>query len=252
MTAESDLVVVEKLDGKVALVTLNRPGKHNAINEPMHQAIAEALRQLELDDDVNAVVLTGAGDKAFSAGYDVREMEVLDEDQTMLSCIRREEWWWAIASFGKPLIAAVNGYALGGGGMLATCADIRVGCPEFHYRITAVPYYGVMASWNLPQIVGMGIAMEWLMTGRAVEADEALRTGLLNHVVPRDQVVPKAVEIASLIARNPAPASRALKRLVHANIGRSFADGFEAENAVMHGELKPKSTSELFAKFLAK
>ena len=248
---KSDLLTVERLGKNVALLTLNRPEKLNALSQDLHRALYDTLGELAEDDSVGAVVLTGAGERAFSAGYDVRELEPLNETETLLSNLRREPYWTRIFDYPKPIVAALNGITFGGGAMLALCADIRVGCDETVFRVTAVPYAGVMATWNLAPLVGMGRAKEWLMTARPVEAQEGLASGLLNHVVPRSQVVDKAVEIAAQIAEYPAPAVSELKRLIHHNAGRSLAEGAEAENSVMHHALAPKRTSELFAEFLA-
>lgn len=248
---DSDLLIVERMTNGVALLTLNRPDKLNALSEELHRALHDALGELADDDAVGAIVLTGAGERAFSAGYDVRQLEPLNEVETLHSNLKREPYWSRMFNFPKPIVAALNGITFGGGAMLALCADIRVGCNETVFRVTAVPYAGVMATWNLAPLVGMGRAKEWLMTARPVEAQEGLTSGLLNHVVPRSDVVEKAVEIAAQIAEYPAPAVSELKRLIHDNAGRSLSDGAEAENSVMHHALAPKSTSELFAEFLA-
>ncbi|MGW4337512.1 enoyl-CoA hydratase/isomerase family protein [Rhodococcus koreensis] len=247
----SELLIVDRPTSGVAVLTLNRPDKLNALSECLHRAIHDTLGELADDDSIGAVVLTGAGDRAFSAGYDVRELEPFNEAETLLSNLKREPYWTRIFDYPKPIVAALNGITFGGGAMLALCADIRVGCDETVFRVTAVPYAGVMATWNLPPLVGIGRAKEWLMTARPVEAQEGLATGLLNHVVPRAEVVDKAIEIAAQIAGHPPRAVSELKQLIHANAGRSLADGAEAENSVMHHALAPKSTSELFAGFLA-
>ncbi|KAA9157334.1 enoyl-CoA hydratase/isomerase family protein [Amycolatopsis acidicola] len=246
----ADVLLVERRD-RVAVLTLNRPDKLNALNQELHRALYDVFGELAGDESIGAIVVTGAGERAFSAGYDVRELEPLDEAETLMSNLRREPYWARIFDFPKPVVAALNGFTLGGGAMLALCADVRIGCRRTVFRVTAVPYLGVMATWNLPPLVGMGRAKEWLMTARPVEADEGLAAGLLNHVVPDDEVVAKAIEVAAAIAGHPPAALSELKRLIHDNAGRSLPDGAEAENSVMHHALAPKSTSELFAGFLA-
>jgi 2-(1,2-epoxy-1,2-dihydrophenyl)acetyl-CoA isomerase len=247
----STLLVTRPADG-VALVTLNRPEVHNALSLAMHGEIDAALTELEADEDVRAVVLTGAGAKAFSAGYDVREMEAYDEDQMVLDYVRREPWMWHIASCRKPLVGAINGYAYGGGAVIAIATDIRIGCPRTVFRVTASAYGGVNASWSLPPIVGFAKAKEWLLTGRAVPADEALAAGLLNHLVEGERVLPVAVEVASLIAANPARATQAVKAQIHHNLGLAYEDAHRAESWMMSHELRPGRVSTLFSAFLAK
>lgn len=242
-------VVVSRPEPAVALITLNRPEKRNAMNLPTFEALDGRLTELERDPSVSAVILTGAG-PVFSAGYDVREMSGLDEAGTMLDYQRREPWMWHLANLSKPLVAALNGPAYGGGAVMAMCADIRIGCPASSFRVTAVPYGGLNATWNLPLIVGWGRAKEWLLTGRVVSSEEALTAGLLNHLVDEREVLPRSIEMAAAIASNPSAASRALKTVVHENVGRRFIDAYAAENAMIHAQLKPGRTDELFRSFL--
>jgi enoyl-CoA hydratase/carnithine racemase len=245
-------LLVSRPAAGVAVVTLNRPEVHNALSLELHGEIDAVLTDLEADDDVRAIVLTGAGGKAFSAGYDVREMEGFDEDQMVLNYIRREPWMWHIASCRKPLVGAVNGYAYGGGAVIAIATDVRIGCPRTVFRVTASAYGGVNASWSLPPIVGFAKAKEWLLTGRAVPADEALAAGLLNQLVDQEQVLPAAVEVAALIAANPAPATQAVKAMIHHNLGLAYQDAHRAESWMMSHELRPGRVSTLFSAFLAK
>lgn len=245
------LLLTRPADG-VALVTLNRPEVHNALSFELHGEIDAVLTELEADDDVRAIVLTGAGAKAFSAGYDVREMEGFDEDAMLLGNIRREPWMWHIASCRKPLLAAVNGHAYGGGAVIAIAADIRIGCSRTVFRVTASAYGGVNASWSLPPIVGFAKAKEWLLTGRKVDADEALGAGLLNQRVGDDEVVPATLQIASLIAANPGQATRAVKAMIHHNLGLGYQDAHRAESWLMSHELRPGRVSTLFSAFLTR
>jgi enoyl-CoA hydratase/carnithine racemase len=177
-------------------------------------------------------------------------MSGLDEEGTLLDYQRREPWMWHLANLAKPVIAAVNGVAYGGGAVMAICADIRIGCPGSAFRVTAVPYGGLNATWNLPLIVGWGRAKEWLLTGRVVPATEALAAGLLNHLVEETEVVPRSVEMAAAIASNPPAASQALKSVMHENIGRRLVDAYAAENTTLHTRLPPGRTDELFKNFL--
>ena len=246
------LLLLERPLAGVALIRLNRPDVRNAINLPMQAALDALLTELEADESVRAVVLTGAGDKAFSAGYDVREMQVFDRDQILLAQLRREPWIWHIAHYSKPLLGAINGAAHGAGAIIAAALDIRVGGPRTEFRFTATSYGGANNTWQLPPIVGFAKAKEWLLSARRIKADEALQAGLLNHHVADDAVLGKTLEIAAEIAAHPPLAVRQTKALIHDNLGRSYAEAYRAENAVMMNELAPQPPGQLFEKFLNK
>jgi enoyl-CoA hydratase/carnithine racemase len=252
MSDASDVLLTDRPAEGVALLTLNRPGDLNALNRQLHGAIDRALGELEDDPSVRAVVMTGAGDRAFSAGYDVKELAGNDADQMLLDYLAREPWMWHVATCRKPVVAAVNGYAWGGGSVIATGADVRVGCSKTSFKVTAARYGGVNASWSLPTVVGVARAKEWLLTAREVGPDELLAAGWLNHLVADDQVVPKAVELASMIAANPPPATEATKELLNASIGRSLGDSQRNETVRLVTDLRPGRVSELFQTFLAK
>ncbi|MGQ0700406.1 MAG: enoyl-CoA hydratase/isomerase family protein [Panacagrimonas sp.] len=245
-----NLLIARPADG-VCTITLDRPEVRNAISTAMQLELDTALRELERDDSVRAIVLTGAGDKAFSAGYDVKELEAYDEDRMLLNYLERQPLVWYLASYAKPLIGAINGPAHGGGAIVATALDIRVGCSRTNFRFTAAAYGGANNTWQLPHVVGVAKALEFVMTSRRIGAEEALQAGLLNHVVANDRVLAKAVEIAAQIAANPAAAVCWHKALIRANIGRSYEESYRAENAVMNNELRPGRPGQLFQAFLA-
>ena len=170
------------------------------MNRRLFSEIDEAVTQLENDDDVHAIIFTGAGERAFSAGADIHEMaEHAKSDNPPPPDPRRPEYSWHIATARKPTIGALNGLAYGGGAVLASSFDIRVGCERTRFRFLAVQYGRVNSTWSLPQQVGWPLAKELLFTARVVEAEEAHRIGLLNHLVPSDQLMDKAMELAGLI-----------------------------------------------------
>lgn len=251
MTTNAPTIRVSRPADGVALVTLDRPAVRNAITTPMQRELDAVLRDLRGNDAVRAIVVTGAGDKAFSAGYDVKELEAYDEDTMLVNYLERQGLMQAIAEFPKPLIGAVNGAAHGGGAILASVLDIRVGGTRTDFRFTAAAYGGVNNTWQLPALVGMAKALEFTMTSRRIGADEALQCGLLNHVVADDVVAEKAIEIASQIAANPPAAVAWHKALIHANMGRRYMDAYAAENAIMNGPLRPGRPAQLFEAFLA-
>ena len=201
-----------QVEDGIALVTVNRPEKLNPLNRETVDALGECFRDIVADDSVKAAILTGAGEKAFVAGADINQL-------THLTALSGREWglrgqrvFSQIESSPKPVIAAINGYALGGGLELAMACHIRVaadhakmGQPEV--KLGIVPGYG--GTQRLPRLVGKGRALEIILTGDPITADEALRIGLVNRVVPAPELIPAAREIAGRIIRN-GPAAVAL------------------------------------------
>lgn len=245
-------LLVEAPSPGVAVLVLNRPQQRNAMNLAMQIELDQALSRLEADEAVRCIVITGAGDKAFSAGYDVREMQDFDQDKILLVQLKREPWLWHIADYPKPLIGAINGVAHGAGAIIASALDLRIGCSSSEFRYTAVSYGGVNNTWQLPQVVGWAKAKEFVLTAKRVGAQEALRSGLLNHLVADDELMTKAIELAAMIAEHPPEAVQGHKKLIHDNCGRSYEDAYRAENALMSSALRPRAPGELFADFLAK
>lgn len=204
-------IKVEK-DGKVAIVTLNRPESMNAVNPQLHTEMEDVFADLTRDDDVNAVVLTGAG-KAFCSGGDVkgmdaRQFEPLKARVPLRSAKRLIQ---NMLDLEQPIIAAVNGHAVGLGATLALFCDViiasqnaKIGDP--HVRVGLVAGDGGAVIW--PLLCGIAKAKEYLMTGDLMTAAEAERIGLINYAVPPDQVMPKAMEMAQRLANGPTRAIR--------------------------------------------
>ena len=249
--SDNELLLDRPADG-VAVLTLNRPDSLNAVTMGLQQRLDEALSELERDPDTRCVVLTGAGERAFSAGYDVVEMGPWSADELMLALLRREEWVWRVAAHPQPIVAALNGLTYGVGAIMASSVDVRIGCPETAWRFTAGQHGGANATWSLPALVGRGRAAELLMTSRKVDAVEAERIGLLDRVVgSRDELLPAAIDTASAIAASPPAGTRAIKRLLREHAGRTVEEAFVAENIVMRTELRPRPVGELYSDFLA-
>ena len=244
-------VLVDRPAPGVALVTFNRPEAHNALDTGLQRILDAQLTALEADAAVRCLVFTGAGDAAFSAGYDIHELARLSPDEVTLALLQREEWMWHLASLRMPTIAAVNGVAHGAGALVACALDLRLGCERTNFRFTAGAYNGANATWSLPQLVGLGQAKELLFTSRPVGADAAGRIGLLNSVVPAPALLGEALRLAEEIAANPPEGIGEAKRLLHAGPGRGLRDRYEAENVVMRTTLRPEPMPELFARFLA-
>jgi enoyl-CoA hydratase len=235
----------------VGIIKLNRPEVLNAMNRKLFNEIDTAVTQLEDDDGVHAIIFTGAGERAFSAGADIHEMaEQARMDSPPPQDPRRSEYSWHIAAARKPTIGALNGLAFGGGAVLASSFDIRVGCERTRFRFLAVQYGRVNSTWSLPQQVGWPMAKELLFTARVVEAEEAYRIGLLNHLVPSEQLMDKAMELAGLIAENDPRMVQGVKELVVDNIGEGWRSHYDNELEAQTTKLAPTPVLEGFKPFL--
>lgn len=251
MPDEPQLLISTPASG-VRLICLNRPAQRNALTLAMQERLDEHLAAFAGDDTVGAIVLSGAGDKAFSAGYDIYEMQHFDEAALDAAQQRREHWLWRLATYAKPIVAAVNGAAHGVGAIIATAVDIRIGCPATNFRYTAGAYGYANNTWQLAPVVGLAKAKEYLLTAAPVSADEALRSGLLNQLVDAASLQRTAVDMAATIAANPSAGMQATKRLLHEAIGDSYEAAYRRENALMHGALKPGKPADMFKDFLGK
>src|SRR5947209_12839591 len=154
-----EYILSERLDG-VALITLNRPEKLNALSFPLMQELGDALTGYEEDDEVKAVILTGAGERAFSAGADIHEMAGLSSEELAARSETRGNISWHIASYSKPLIGAINGLAYGGAALLSSSLDLRIGCEKTQFRVLAPGCGRGNSTWALPGLVGIATAEE--------------------------------------------------------------------------------------------
>ncbi|WP_066871502.1 short-chain-enoyl-CoA hydratase [Clostridium mediterraneense] len=201
---EFNNVLLEK-EGNIAILTINRPKALNALNSETLQDLDKALEQLENESDIYAVILRGAGDKSFVAGADISEMKNLNEEQGKEFGLLGNKVFRRLENLDKPVIAAISGFALGGGCELAMACDIRIASekakfaqPEAGLGIT--PGFG--GTQRLPRLVGTGVAKEMIYTGRIVKADEALRIGLINKVVSPELLMEEAKKLADMISIN--------------------------------------------------
>ena len=220
---------VEGHDG-VALVTIDRPEARNALSFALLVELADTLETLDRDGRTRVAILTGAGDRAFAAGADI--VELADQTPERLRAERNFDTWDRLWAIGIPLIAAVRGFALGGGCELAMTCDLIVagddaqfGQPEI--RIGVMP--GAGGTQRLTRAVGTARAMELILTGRTVAADEAHQAGLVTKVVPAAEALPAALELADRIAAMPPLAVRAAKRSVLAAAELPLSAGLRAE-----------------------
>ena len=246
-----EFIISERRDA-VALITLNRPEKLNALSFPLMEELDDALSGYEADDDVKAVVLTGAGERAFSAGADIHEMAGLSSEELARRSDTRGRISWHIASYPKPLIGAINGLAYGGAALLSSSLDLRIGCERTQFRFLAASYGRVNSTWSLPALVGIPKAKELLYTGRVVTVDEAERIGLVNQVVPSAKLIESAVEIGQMIAKNDARMVQGIKRLLHEGMGLDWQGRYDLEEEARATYLSAGHPRDGFKDFLAR
>jgi enoyl-CoA hydratase len=219
-------------DHNVATVTINRPDKLNALNATAKKELADCMNDIKNNVGVHVVVLTGAGEKAFVAGTDIGELRSLTAQSGEEFAARGQAIFDMIEHLGKPVIAAINGYALGGGCELALACHIRLasdkakfGQPEVNLGI--IPGYG--GTQRLTRLVGRGRAMEMILTGTQIDAQEALHYGLVSRVYPHDELMTRAHAMASTIASFGQVAIRAALEAINATDEMSLTDGEHLE-----------------------
>jgi enoyl-CoA hydratase len=217
--------------GPVTTITINRPEVLNALNPVVLDELASAFEQIDTGQ-VRVVILTGAGDKAFVAGADIQAFASLDQAGALDFARRGQALTVKIERFPRPVIAAVNGFALGGGCELALACHLRVASEQARFGQPEVSL-GVMAGFGgtqrLPRLVGKGVALELLTTGRMIDATEALRIGLVNRVVPPDRLLPVCREIAALIVAQGPKAVELTIKAVNEGLDRDLASALELE-----------------------
>src|SRR3972149_2132179 len=229
MSIETLLIERKK---NVAWVTINRPDKLNALNARAKQELKEVFEELKSDSTVDVVILTGSGEKAFVAGTDIKELTLLNAESGKEFSSGGQRVFDLIENLGKPVIAAVNGYALGGGCELALACHIRVasenakfGQPEVNLAV--IPGYG--GTQRLARLIGKGRALEMILTGDPIDAAEALRAGLVNKVVPAAELLPACEAIAEKIASKGQIAVRLALKAVNMTQETNLTDGQELE-----------------------
>jgi enoyl-CoA hydratase/carnithine racemase len=242
--------ILTESQGGVALITLNRPEKLNALSFGLMRELDEALTEYEKDEAVKAVVVTGAGERAFSAGADIHELAGQSSEELAQRQAFRSEATWHVATFAKPLIGAINGLAYGGAALLSSTLDLRIGCENSQFRFLAASYGRVNSTWSLPLLVGLAKAKELLYTGRIVGATEAESIGLLNQVVPAARLIETAIETGQMIAKNDARMVQGIKRLLHEQIGMGWRDRYATEEDARATWLAADHPREGFREFL--
>ena len=224
--------ILIELENKLATITINRPKKLNALNKETIEELHQAFSYLEKDESIRVIMLTGSGDKAFVAGADISEFTDFDKNEgAELARNGQEILFNFVENLSKPVIAAVNGFALGGGLELAMACHFRVasdtakmGLPEVSLGL--IPGYG--GTQRLPQLVGKGKAFEMIMTAGMITAEDAKQMGLVNHVVSLEELLPFCEKLGERIMRNSPLAISAAIKAVNANFKKGV-NGFEEE-----------------------
>jgi enoyl-CoA hydratase len=225
-------LIYEKKEN-IGVLTINRPEKLNALSNELIEELGIFLDDVENDTELRVLVMTGAGEKAFVAGADIQEL--VDRDALVGRRVSRtrQTVFSRIENFTIPVIAAVNGYALGGGLELALACSIRIcsdraqfGAPEV--KLGIIPGDG--GTQRLPRLVGLGRAMEMVLTGDFIDAQEAYRIGLANQVVPHEELMEKAMELAQKIAKRPPLAVRYAKEAVNRSQEGDAVSGYALES----------------------
>lgn len=232
MPGLGDEVLFER-KGRVGYVTINRPKALNALNATTIDAIQHIFSQIREDPEVAAVIVTGAGDRSFVAGADINELAVLNPVEGKNLTTKGQRVFRFIELLGKPVVAAVNGFALGGGLELAMACHIRVasekarfGQPEINLGL--IPGYG--GTQRLPRMISKGQAIEMILTGEAIDAGEAYRIGLVNRVVPPDQLIPAAEQVVqTILSKGPIGVQFALEAII-SGLEMGLDEGMEMES----------------------
>jgi enoyl-CoA hydratase len=241
--------------GPLATLTINRPDKRNAVNNATVEEIDQVLAQVEKASELRVLILTGAGDKAFVAGADIHELSKRDTILGRIETRRRQEVYTRIEQIEIPSIAAINGWALGTGPELAMACTIRVasstaslGQPEVKLGITP----GAGGTQRLPKLVGLGRAMEMILTGDPITAEQALAMGLVNKVVEPDQLMTEVHKLAETLTARPRLAVQYAKEAVLRSAEGSLAEGLAHESYLHALSCGTHDKKEGVASFLEK
>ena len=229
--ANFEVIIYEKKDG-TGYITLNRPQALNAYNLKMRDELYEVLGAMKDDPEVEVVILQGAGEKAFCAGADLTEFLTAPSPVIARQARFERDVWGRFLSIDKPMIAAMHGYVLGSGIEMALCCDIRLASEDARFGLPE-PGLGIIpaagGSQTLPRTIGRAAALEILMSGRWIDAEEARRLKLVNRVVPRPDLLPEAEKLARKIKSHHALAVRYAKQAVMRGLGLTLAEGLELE-----------------------
>ena len=239
----------------IAIITINRPEVMNALSNALVEELDQTLDLVERDEEVRALIITGTGDKAFMAGADIRELEKRDFILGRQETRRRQQVFNRLAEMKIPVIAAINGFALGAGLELAIACTIRVACEEARLgspevNLGIIPGDG--ATQRLPRLIGFGRAMEMVLTGDFIDAQEAYRIGLVNKVVPRTELMDAARKLAAKLAAKAPLAVQCAKEAVNRSLEVGLYEGLAHESYLHALTCATEDKKEGVAAFLEK
>ena len=259
-----DVLLMEIDDKGIATVTLNRPGAANALNKEMWLALRDRAQEIKENPDVRAVIMTGAGEKAFTAGMDLKMISQSGAGSSLMFPNYRKGYeplyglkmivtaWEELA---VPVIGAINGYCLGGGFELILCFDMRLAADTASFSLPEIKF-GVMpdlgSTQRLPRIVGPGLAKELIITARRIDAAEALRIGLVDHVYPKQDLMAEARKMAEEIAALDPALVAGAKRAVNMSLSTPLDIGLRMETDICLGAGSAKQFGEKAKDFLKK
>jgi enoyl-CoA hydratase len=247
-------VTVEK-ENYIGIVSVNRPDALNALNYETLSDISTAIKNMENDENISVVIITGAGEKAFVAGADIKEMKDMTPLEARTFMHFGQSVFNEIENLPKPTIAAVNGYALGGGCELAISCDMVIASENANFGLPEVGlgiHPGFGGTQRLPRLIGAAKAKELIFTGEMIDAEEALRIGLVNKVVPPDKLILEARELAQKIQKNGPIAIRLAKSAINAGLNVPLEKGLAYEAETQGLAFSTQDKSEGLEAFLAK
>ena len=235
-----ETLIYEK-EGAIGCVTLNRPQSLNAYNIQMRDDLSVVLRAVRDDDEVRVVLFKGAGEKAFCAGADLTEFLTAPPPVSARRIRFDRDVWGLFLSIPQPLVAVLHGYVLGSGIEMALCCDMRIASDDAHFGLPEVEL-GILpaagGTQTLPRLVGQGKALEMLMSGRRINAQEAWESGLVNRVVPKSRLLEIAKKTAEKIASYDPDVMRCVKQAVRRGIDLPLAEGLDLEKRLAHQLLR--------------
>jgi enoyl-CoA hydratase/carnithine racemase len=234
---------------------LNRPEKLNAMNRSLNIELQSCFKKFDADPEIGCIVITGSGERAFSAGGDIHE-QVSDEGRPEEEVAAEKKniryGFYELSASDTPTIGMMNGLAFGGAAVLSSSLDMRIGCERTKFRFLAAAYRRINSTWTLPNQVGWPIAKELLFTARVVEAEEAYRIGLLNHLVPSEKLREKTMEIAKMISGNHFDAVVGCKRLMLQDMTADLEQQWHNEQNYARDIMPNAKATEAFPEFLAR
>jgi len=224
--------IIIDVQNYIATITINRPEALNAMNKVVVAELHETIEKCIENDDVSIIIITGSGEKAFVAGADIKAMQTMSGRQALEFSREGQEMTMVIENSPKPVIAAINGFALGGGCEIALACDIRIASQNAKFSQPEVAL-GIIPGWGgtqrLPRLIGKGRAIEMIAGGEMINAEEALQIGLVNHVVPQLELMEKTYSLAKSILKNGPAAVGAALKCIHKGFDEHLENGLDIE-----------------------